>query len=78
MPKKHISELPEEYHERLHFVEGVTERAANYMFEHNVKEDPGDIFDPPLWEMRDALAKLIGLPDDYYEYATWEIMLGTC
>lgn len=41
------------------------------------KEDPGDIFDPPLWEMRDALAKLIGLPDDYYEYATWEIMLGT-
>lgn len=78
MPDKPIWELPEEYHERLHWVEAVTERAANYMFEHDLKEDPGDIFDPPLWEMRDALAKLIGLPDDYYEYATWEIMLGTC
>ena len=77
MPSKHISELREEYHERLHWAEEVTERAANYMFEHDMKEDPRDIFDPPLWEMRDAPPKLIGSPDDYYEYATWEIMLGT-
>lgn len=38
MPNKHISELPEEYHDRLHFVEQVTECAANYMFKHKLKE----------------------------------------
>lgn len=76
MPRKHLSELDEIFHERLEWVASVTERAANFMFEYDVKEDPGDIFDPPLWEMQDALAKLIGLPDDYADYLEGEIMLG--
>ena len=73
MPSKHISALDQKYHERLLWLEHVTEQAASFMSDHHAGEEPGDILDLLLLEMRDVLAELIGLPDDYADYLEGDI-----
>lgn len=61
-----LEEMPEEFRDRLGWLEGTMERIAGMMFRRGI--DAGDIFGADFYELQDKIARQIGLPDDFSEF----------
>lgn len=68
--KRPLEEMPEEFHERLEWLEGQMEGIASFMFKHGLEDQ---CFSMQFYDVQEKLAALIGLPDNYSEFIELEM-----
>ena len=64
--KRPIEDLDEKFHERLEWLESEMSGIAEFAYKNGTPAE--DIFGGDFYAVQEMLAKMVGLPADYYDY----------